>query len=406
LKSIVTWLIIGLIYGGFAMIAYHTLAKRAEAGKGMPAYSIYSRDRDGLMELARLLDKLGYVAVPVTRPIQQTHARGLLILAEPQGTALLPGEPPDLPDADVRGLLQWVDRGNTLLFCGRHMNSLHRELHATVVTDDPAWEEDSLQDAILGETGGYTRNLEHLVIQGNDSVEASAGLPLWWVGDRPGAVLLRRGQGRVLLIADPSLLTLPGLRRGDNVLLGVNLVGMHAQDRRVYFDEYHHGLHSGGGFWGYLRYHDEQWILAVVILLAGIAAWSAAVRLGKSVPRRLEIRADAVDYANAVARIYERAGARRLLGLALGRDFQMFLVRQLRLRPTALPVDILAAWRSKIAGGKSKPESDRLAELLRGVSELRKESISDRRLLNWMQAFDQFRSELAQRRAGVARATR
>jgi hypothetical protein len=397
LKSTVTWLIIGLTYGGFAMIAYHALVKRAEAGKGMPAYSIYSRDGDGLMELTRLLSKLGYEAVPITRPIQQTRARGLLILAEPQGTALLPGEPPDLPEADVRGLLQWVRQGNTLLVCGRHMNSLHRELHATVVTDDPVWEEDSLQDAILGEAGGYTNNLEHLVIQGNDSVEASAGLPLWWVGDRPGSVLLRHGQGRVLLISDPSLLTLPGLRRGDNVLLAVNVAAMHARDRRVYFDEYHHGLHSGGGFWGYLRYHDEQWILGAVLLVIAIAAWSAAVRLGKPVSRRSESRADAVDYASAVARIYQRAGAHRLLGQALGRDFQKFLVRHLGLRPKALPVDILAAWSSKMADRKSKPGSDRLAELLRGVTELRKENVNDRRLLSCIQAFDQFRSEIAGR---------
>src|SRR5262249_10468262 len=155
-------------------------------------------------------------------------------------------------------------------------------------------------------------------------------------------------------IADPSLLTLPGLRRGDNVLLAVNIAAMHAQDRRVYFDEYHHGLHSGGGFWGYLRYHDEQWILGAVLLVIAMAAWSVAVRLGKPVPRRSESRADAVDYANAVARIYQRAGARRLLGQSLARDFQRFLIRHLGLRPTALPVDILAAWRSKVENRESK----------------------------------------------------
>src|SRR6266478_4332013 len=93
LKSIITWLLLGLLYGGFGLVAYHVLARRAEAGKGMPAYSVYSRERDGLAEFARLLEKLDYQGVPLTRPIQQTRARGLLILVEPHRTALLPGEP-------------------------------------------------------------------------------------------------------------------------------------------------------------------------------------------------------------------------------------------------------------------------------------------------------------------------
>jgi hypothetical protein len=416
LKSIVTWLLLGLLYGGFGLVAYHALARRAEAGKGMPAYSIYSREHDGLDELTRLLDKLGYETVPITRPIQQTRARGLLILVEPEGTTLLPGQPVDLPEADVRSLLKWVEEGNTLLACGRHMNSLHRQLHATIVMDDQAWEDESLQEATLGEAGRYTENLGHLIVQGNDSVEASAGLPLWWVGDRTGAVLLRHGKGRVLLVADPSLLTLPGLRRGDNVLLTVNVVTLHVQDRRVYFDEYHHGLRSGGGFWGYLRYHDDQWTLGAVLLVAAMAGWSAAVRLGKPVPRPRESRADAVDYASAVARIYQRAGASRLLAQALARDFQMFLVRHLHLKRTALSVEILAAWRSKIEDRGSKDEDrgnetsvsepgpsilssttkselDHLAQLLRGVTEVRKGNMTERRMLSWMQTFDQFRKE-------------
>jgi len=388
------------------MVAYHALARRAEAGKGMPAYSLYSRDHDGLGELARLLVRLGYEAVPMTRPIQQTRARGLLILVEPHGTALLPSELADLPEADVRGILHWVGQGNTLLLCSRHMNSLHRQLHATIVTDDPAWDDESLQEAALGEAGGYTAGLDRLVVQGNDSVDASTGLPLWWLGNQAGAVLLRHGRGRVLLVADPSLLTLPGLRRGNagNALFAVNVIRMHAHGRRVYFDEYHHGLHSGGAFWGYLRYHDEQWALGAVLLAGAMAAWSVAVRLGKPVPRLVQGRADSLDYASAVARIYQRAGARQALAQALGRDFQMFLVRHLRLKRTALPVDILAAWRDRhgqqvqssdiLRPASIAPSDTRFAELLRGVNELRKGNVAERRLLSLMQSFDEFRQEI------------
>ena len=82
----------------------------------------------------------------------------------------------------------------------------------------------------------------------------------------------------------------------------------------------------------------------------------------------------------------------------------MFLVRHLRLKRTALPVDILAAWRERQgqqAPGPSTPghgsvarTDARFAELLRGVTELRKGNVAERRLLSLMQSFDQFRSEI------------
>jgi hypothetical protein len=111
-----------------------------------------------------------------------------------------------------------------------------------------------------------------------------------------------------------------------------------------------------------------------------------------------------VDYASAIARIYQRAGARHLLAQALGRDFQMFLVRHLRLKRTALPVDILASWRDRqgqqargpgtLELASTAPPDARVAELLRGVTELRKGNVAERRLLSLMQSFDQFRSEI------------
>lgn len=438
MKNLLTWLLLIILFGGLSWVIYLALARRAEAGKGMPDYSTYSREKDGLAEFAQLLGKLGYEVIPVTRPIQQTDARGLLILVEPEGSRAgpgrFPGQPPDLSDADVRSLLQWVGKGNTLLLCSRYLNALNRELHVTIVRDDRAFEEELLQKAVMEEVGGYSNDIDHLVIRGNDSVEgmsdsAATELPLWWLGDQPGGLLIRWGKGRVLVVADPSLLTLPGLRRGDNVMFAVNVARWHALDDRIYFDEYHHGLRSGGGFWGYLRYHDEQWTIGAVMLAAAMAGWAAAIRLGRPIPKAAESRADAVDYASAVARIYERAGARHLLAQILARDFQGFLARHLRLRPTALPIEILAAWRaktedrqariedrgSKMEDRKSSPSSNLdlpssilhpshsplargFAELLRGVSELRKGDISERRLLWWMQTFDEFRQEQLARR--------
>ncbi len=384
----VSWCLVLALFGVFGAVVWSELRARAEAGRGMPAYSVYSREHNGLADAADVVRKLGLEPVAVTRPIQRTQDRGLLILVQPEGHALIPGEEPDLGDADVLALLNWVADGNTLLFCSNRMMNLQRKLGLDGTTDTKAEERVSVE---LGEAGPYTAGIDHLEVEGRGTVEGGAGLPLWWVGQEPGAVLVRHGKGRVLVVADPSLLTLRGLQREDNVLLLYNVVRVDARDGRVYFDEYHHGLRAGGGFWGYLRHRGLQWTLLPILLVTAVAVWRVAIRLGPAVPTPRGAHADAVDYASAVARIYHRAGARRLLARALARDFLAALTRHLRLRKAALPAEVLAAWRERYPEESSR----RLQGLLRGVAELRKGAVSDRQLLGWARAFDEFNRQLA-----------
>jgi hypothetical protein len=388
------WLLALVLLGVFGAAVVITLRARLAAGTGMPAYSVYSEDADeGLAEAGRQLRLWGWEPVAVTRPVQNTHDQGLLVLVEPEGTARLPGEDADLTDAEVKGLLHWVEQGNTLLFCCGRITNLHHALGIDLSADNRS-EHFQPTTADLGEAGPYTARIDRLVVDGRKTLGDGTGLPLWWVGQNPGAVVVGRGRGRVLVIADPSLVTLPGLEREDNVLFLYNVARLHARGGRVYFDEYHHGLRSAGGFWGYLRYHNLQWTLLPILLVVGMAVWRAAVRLGPAVPTPKAVRADAVDYASAVARIYQRAGARRLLARTLARAFPAALTRHLRLRRAALPAEILAAWRQRYP----RESTQRLQGLLRGLAELRRGDVSDRQLLTWARAFDQFEKEATARK--------
>jgi hypothetical protein len=383
-----SWLLLVLFFGGFGALVYHILRGQWGTGKGMPAYSVYSTERNGLAAAAQFVRSLGFEPVALTRPVQQTRHTGLLVLVEPEVSALLPGQTPDLSEADVKGLLRWVERGNTLLLCGREITGLHRELSLTVARD----ERDTGARVTVSpdEAGAYTAGVDRLVVEGKDTVSSGTGLPLWWVGDEPGAVLAARGQGRVLVVPDPSLLTGRGLRRGDNAVFVANVVARHAQGGRVYFDEYHHGLRSGGGFWGYLRYHGQHGVLLALLIVAAVAGWAAAWRLGPAVPAATEARADAVDYASAVARIYQIAGCRHLLAGMLARDFQAALCRHLRLRKSALPAEVLASWRRQ----HGDEAAARLEQLLRTLGQLRQgRHVTDRQLLTTVATVDEFKHE-------------
>jgi hypothetical protein len=245
---------------------------------------------------------------------------------------------------------------------------------------------ESLEVARLGAGGAYLTDVTRLVVDNRDTLFAPAGLPLWWVGGKAGAVLLRHGKGRVIVVADPGILTNRGISRDDNVFFLRNVAELNARDGRVYFDEYHHGFRSAGGFWGYLGHYHLHWAILPLLIVVGVVGWHYAVRLGPAVATPRIEQADAVDYASALARLYRRAGSRRLLARTLARGFQSALTKHLHLRANALPAEILAAWGQSDAG----PSMERLKSLLRGLAELRKGEVNERRLLHWTRAFDDF----------------
>jgi hypothetical protein len=394
MTRLVSWVLVLLLLGAFAGAVAYALWLRAAAGAGVPDYSVYSDDRDGLAEAAREFRRLGWEPVAVTRPIPSPHHRGLLVLVEPQRMSLL-GTAYELPEGDARALLRWVEAGNTLLYCGRHATELHHELGVVLLADNSEAGR-AQHTAEVGDVGLYTDEVSRMTVEGTNQLRVGRGLPLWWVEGRPAAVVVKHGKGRVILVADSSLLTWRGLQwdRGDTRKFIQNVAWLHARGGKVYFDEYHHGLQSGGGVWGYLAYHQGHWVLLSVVLLAAVAAWSVAVRLGPPRTAPEAARADAVDYASAVARIYQRAGARRLPARALVRGFLTALTRHLRLRRNALPAEILRAWQEQHPGRPAQ----RLQALLRGVTALRKGDASEEQLLDWSRAFDTFQAEMRRAR--------
>jgi hypothetical protein len=381
------WFLALLPPGVLLAVSAFLLYERAAAGRGLPAFSVYSDDRDGLAEAAHVLGGLGWRTAALTRPVDQSRARGLLIVAEPDGEGPF-AEASGTGEADAKGLLRWVEAGNTLLLASRRETALHEALGVSV-TSDGREDGGSLVSAEPEEAGGYTADVARVSVRDGTTLSARDGLALWRVRDRAGALLLRRGSGRVLVVADPVILTRRGLLRDDNAVFLADAADRAGRDGVIYFDEYHHGFRSAGGFWGYLAFHGQQMVFVPLLLAAAAAVWAAGVRLGPAVPTPPAAGADAVDYASALALLYRRAGVRRLPARTLARGFLGALTRRLRLRRNALPAEILAAWRQHAPA----PSAERLQHLLRGVGELRKGDVSGRQLLAWSQAFDEFKRQ-------------
>lgn len=383
--------------------AFVVLRQRFESGTGMPDYSAYSRKDNGLAAAAEVLRKLGFQPIALSRPMQNTHYRGLLIVVEPQQTHDLLGWQAGLSEADSQGLLSWVSQGNTLVLVTRHWTPIHEKLHVQLMPDEAAAvnKRSYLGEAL--EVSGYTEPgsaadllpVRQLGLEGQDGVRGKDGWPLWYVKEQPGAWLVPHGAGRVLFLAEPSLWTHRGLTRQDNVLFLYNVAMMDALEGRVFFDEYHHGIRSGGGYWDYLRYHNMHWIAVQLLVLLLAGWWAVGVRLGPAVPTPLASQADAVAYASAAARIYQRAGVRHLMAEHIARDFLAALTRYLHLRRSAAPREILAVWRQRYGADSAQA----LSALLNKASALQEPATSSdrtsrRELLHWAREFDAFVNKL------------
>src|SRR5437867_2394178 len=151
-----SWIIVAALLTAFGGVTYHVVRQRAESGKDMPEYSAYSKEDNGLAAAALFLRNAGWEPVALSRPIQHTHYRGLLILVQPQGYSFLPGQESDLSGPDARSLVRWVEQGNTLLLCGRGMDTLHEQLGVSLHHDRTAARVETVTAADLGEAGRYT----------------------------------------------------------------------------------------------------------------------------------------------------------------------------------------------------------------------------------------------------------
>jgi hypothetical protein len=381
-----SWLLVVLLLGGFVAAAGYVLRIRAAAGAGMPEYSIFSEDTNGLAEVVRKLELMGWRPAALTRLVNPAAHRGLLVLVETNEPASAFQSDEGLSEADAGTLLRWVEAGNSLLVCSRRNGELARALDVVISSHGPA-NDDTPFLVEPKEAGRYTDNLDRIEVEGHHGLLSARGLPLWEQDDRPAAVLLPWGAGRVIFVADPSFLTARRLHRGaDNLIFLGTVAALHARDGRIYFDEYHHGIRASGGFWGYLQYHGHQVAFVPILLVVAVAVWAVAVRLGPAVATPRSVGADAVDYASAVARIYHRAGARRLLARGLARGFLTHLASHLHARPSALPAELLVAWRHR----HPKQSAARLETLLRAAGKLRKGDVTDAQMLAWTRAFDEF----------------
>jgi hypothetical protein len=318
------------ILGGLFALVFITVLVAPSQEQGR-SFSTYSRGADGVRLGRDLIERLGWRPEAREAPFSDT-------LSDPAPIQVLVSA--DVSASEAGDLLAFVRRGGSLLVAGPRgafRDSLLLEAR------EPGVPVEAALSPHCDRRGSWRTELTQLTEA--DAISWRGPLPVDTVGfgsiriDRgprePGrveraAIGMRLGAGRLVVVADPSILVNDMLRRCE-LETDVALVRMmeylsrDTRGQRVAFDEYHHGYGVRGGSIAAIRMYLSgtpsgrmlaQMAVAGLLLLFAFAPRPLVPRDPTHVARRSPLEhADALAHAYAGVNATRTATARLLAGV-------------------------------------------------------------------------------------------
>lgn len=135
------------------------------------------------------------------------------------------------------------------------------------------------------------------------------------------------GEGRIVILADPYIVSNGGIGLVDNAQLGINLVATNGGT--IAFDEYHQGY--GGDQNRFLQFFAGTPVVAIflqAVVLLGFIFYSQSRRFARAVPEPEPDRLSKLEYVSAMAELQQRT---RAFDLAIENIYNDFRRRATRL---------------------------------------------------------------------------
>lgn len=317
---------------------------------GIP--SSYSSAAGGTRAAYLLLDELKYSVQRWEQPpsdLPQDASGSLLILAGP----LMAPE-----DAEKKALLQFVERGGTVLFTGVLLENFFDGAKLQIAPFPGDIEEFNAQPSV-----SYSRSAPKIALRplARWSKLQTGQTSLY--GEPGGSVVVRwrHGAGRILWWASATPLTNSGITRADNLNLFLEtLRESSAPERspRILWDEYFHGQRNS--LWGFFAKTPLPLGMLQIALLAIAVFFTFSRRSGPIVKPAAVSRLAPLEYVDTLGALYQRAGAAPAAVSVALQKFRGLLTRQLR-----LPAAISDTQLSRAAGERLGQKPQELAEILR-----------------------------------------
>ncbi|HEY9432930.1 MAG TPA: DUF4350 domain-containing protein [Blastocatellia bacterium] len=175
--------------------------------------------------------------------------------------------------------------------------------------------------------------------------------PVIHLGDKDGAALadFTYGEGRVIFLSDPFVVANNGIARGGNLTLAMNMLrSMGSPDRRIFFDEFHHGYYEGGNpLVNYFRGTPAPWLLLQGLGLSLLIVYTYSRRFARPLPLPQVPRHSPLEFVGSMANLQQAAQARELALENIYPRFKAGLCRRLGLSSRASRDEIVAGARRR-----------------------------------------------------------
>lgn len=136
--------------------------------------------------------------------------------------------------------------------------------------------------------------------------------PVAHIGDADGAVVLdyNYGDGRVILVSDPYLISNGGLVLKDNLALAINVLGGPRNTGLIAFDEYHQGRGiTRNAFASYFAGTSVLPIAGQIVVLVLVVLWTNGRRFARPLPLTQVDRRSSLEFVASMAELQERSRA-------------------------------------------------------------------------------------------------
>ncbi len=230
--------------------------------------SSYHDGPRGVSDLFRLLSRSGPRTGRWIRPLTQLPPGGTLVVAAPSRA---------LGREEQRQLLLHAEAGGTVVFVAEELpEAIEKRGISLQQVPLPAASRPQLPSPLVDPEAPLESRGMALV------KPSAASLSLYGSSHGARIALAPAGQGRLLIVTDPFILSNEGIRRDGNLRFAWRLA--HALPEPIWFDEFHHGFEPQRGMLAYARFKGLGPILLLLCAVAMLALWRAKLRITSPLP--------------------------------------------------------------------------------------------------------------------------
>ncbi|MFC1587284.1 hypothetical protein ACFL54_03145 [Planctomycetota bacterium] len=389
-------IILMILAMAFVLVPVVLMHNRFQRGASYGPLSTYRADRYGIKALFLLLNRLDYPVyrhkIPVTHQAAPTGTMiiagpGLMSLQHAFKGAMEGGEGFTIQEEEVKGILDWVEKGNQLWVVSPYRTAFHEELGvsvrynlAEIISDVNSLGEfmglvEDLNESNLKDDSDtestFERLFDHLSLPKKqvpvhelmqdpelEKIQVFAGpylagdneeiFPLAGNDSYPVVAEIPCGQGHVVFIADFFSISNAGIGKADNVMfLAKMMAHYHPEGGVVLFDEYHHGVKNDQGIVALMKKYALHFLLLQAAVLLGVSFWRYFPRDGEAIEEEIEHVRNTGSYVASAASLYESVLPPAVVMKKLFKEFWRSEMRRLHMPARSKAENVLAVLKER-----------------------------------------------------------